>query len=517
MKKIIDRNAFVFLLVSSALLIGFAIRIIPAILIGSPINDGGLFFQMTRELQQNHYQLPLFTSYNDNQAIIPYVYPPFGFYLTAFIQSVTGIDLYQLFRFLPGILAGLTIPSMYFLASAILGDRLRAALATLFYATIPVSFISLIMGGGITRSPGIIFSLLTLGFLQRFFIKRNLKFLILTSLFASLVILTHPESAFHTLISAVLLWAFFGRDKESFFLTFISAGVAFLLTSPWWIYILQQHGLTPFLTAIQDRLHDGNALFYMLQFNLTGEPLLTITGVFAAIGLTVSLVRRNFFLPAWILVGFLTSQRAGPFISVFPIVFLAVTGLEYIIGETNPPFARLYNSRLRVYILFLLIGYNMMSALIVGMWFGNEQRLLPDERTALASISREVPKDSRFVVMTGDSAPNDPLLEWFPALSGETSLATIQGHEWTKEKSITPAFTDYQLLQTCMNTGPDCIENWAKERSLSFTYIYIRKLHLEQIGIISSNGSILQTLLRLSQDYKIVYESPTAVIFAPIQ
>ena len=47
----------------AAIALGCAIRARPVLLTDFPLNDGGLFFQMTQELQRAHYRLPAFTSY----------------------------------------------------------------------------------------------------------------------------------------------------------------------------------------------------------------------------------------------------------------------------------------------------------------------------------------------------------------------------------------------------------------------------------------------------------------------
>jgi hypothetical protein len=156
-----------------------------------------------------------------------------------------------------------------------------------------------------------------------------------------------------------------------------------------------------------------------------------------------------------------------------------------------------------------------MSGLLVGMWFGYEQRLLPDEINNLVWVAHETPRNSRFVILTGLNGPDDALSEWFPALTGRTSLATIQGHEWNPEKSITPALKDYWLLQACLNQKPDCLQQWTAKTSLQFDYIYIRKINLTKTGAVLKETGLLQTFLRTSSDFQIVYESDTAVIFAP--
>lgn len=61
------------LLLFTALLFGAVVRFWPVITNGFPLNDGGMFYTMIRDLKANHFILPQFTSYNF--ANIPFAYP----------------------------------------------------------------------------------------------------------------------------------------------------------------------------------------------------------------------------------------------------------------------------------------------------------------------------------------------------------------------------------------------------------------------------------------------------------
>lgn len=86
-------------MIAVAVLFGVAVRLGYLMRTDFPINDGGLFYTMIRDLQANGYRLPVYTSYN--QANIPYAYPPLGFYLAGGINSLFGTNLFTLLRILP--------------------------------------------------------------------------------------------------------------------------------------------------------------------------------------------------------------------------------------------------------------------------------------------------------------------------------------------------------------------------------------------------------------------------------
>jgi hypothetical protein len=65
-----NEKQLVMILLGFAFLVGGFVRLYPAIKTGFPLNDGGLFYQMIRDLQHTGFRLPLLTSYN--QLNIPF-------------------------------------------------------------------------------------------------------------------------------------------------------------------------------------------------------------------------------------------------------------------------------------------------------------------------------------------------------------------------------------------------------------------------------------------------------------
>ncbi|MGI9089849.1 MAG: hypothetical protein ACR2GG_01960 [Gemmatimonadaceae bacterium] len=153
------RNAFLAALIVTFVL-GLYLRFFLVIPADFPLNDGGLFYLMTQELQRAHYVLPAFTSYNSEH--IPFAYPPLGFYLAGFISDATGWALIDVVRVLPAVISTLTIPAFYLLSRAMLRSRLEVLAATFAFAMLQRTFGWFIMGGGLTRAPGLLFAILML-------------------------------------------------------------------------------------------------------------------------------------------------------------------------------------------------------------------------------------------------------------------------------------------------------------------------------------------------------------------
>jgi len=101
------------IIIISAILLGGWIRLNYVLSADFPLNDGGLFYTMARDLIANNFKVPLFTTYN--QANIPFAYPFLPVYCIAFLNQFFGVDLLDSLRFLPLIFNISVIPFVYFL------------------------------------------------------------------------------------------------------------------------------------------------------------------------------------------------------------------------------------------------------------------------------------------------------------------------------------------------------------------------------------------------------------------
>lgn len=508
------KNQFAGLLLMTALLFGGIIRFAAPMSAQGPVNDGGLFLQMTRDLQANHFVVPEYTTYND--ADIPFAYPPLGFYLAGFLQSVTGATLFDLFTYLPVVFSTLAILAFYFLALELTGNTLKASVAALFFAVIPKSFDWFIMGGGTVRALGQIFAFLVLLFVYRLFVTRNARNILPLSLCASLLILSHPETTFHVVFSALVFAIFFLRGRNSIIHSLIAIAVILAFTSPWWVMAIARYGFGPFQSAFGVGVTSRNvfsSLFYLFQFNLSGEAILALIAVLGLVGLVVDIRSRNLFLLTWIGLSFLVDPRAAPLASLTPIILLAVNGLDATLTGLNLPgqFADGFESKAARNILLGLVAYTFMSGIVYSMQLGNEYRVLTQERETLAWVKQNTPQGSRFLLLTGEAGLSDPLSEWFPTLTGRVSLLTAQGHEWTPQSPLIENLRSYNSAQACLKQASGCLSAW------DFDYVYIRKVRPMPEGNVEERSSILDVSLRESPNYEIIFENDVAVIYRLIR
>lgn len=503
--------------VSFAVLLGGAVRFFPVYLSHFPLNDGGLFLSMTQDILDHNFSLPVYTSYNGNA--IPFGYPPLPFYILASLQRFLHFGIIDQLHFLPALISTLAIPAFYFLSLKITNSKEKSVFAVFAYTLMPNSYLWLIMGGGISRSLGVLFAILSLLYVWEMF--RNPKFsnLLLSIVFCSLTILCHPAIASFVFISSLLIGLFYGLNKKGILYAVLTVVGILLLTSPWWITIIQRHGVSLLLIAGQT---GGFINLSIVTFFFAGAPFATIFTVIALLGLFAELVRRRFFLLVWMIVISILSVRSAEFLAVIPgsllfgsgVVWVLVPGLlsntRRLLGETQT-LAEIMQERIIKVALGVILVFALFSAMVSPFLGSSETRsLLQYDQEAMKWVSQNTPQNSQFALLTGDLEWfTDPISEWFPALSGRISVSTVQGSEWLPDHQIKKQIVRYNQLQSCAELDYSCVRSWAKDNDISFSYLYVSKRNDDDQGLSLPAINSIMT----SDQLRLVFDNPGVSIF----
>ena len=490
-----------------------------------PLNDGGLFYVMTRDLQEARYRLPVYTSYDGSS--IPFGYSPLGFYLAATLADTTPPSVLDALRLLPLLASSLSVGAFALLARTLLPSRTAVVIATFAFALVPRGFIWLIMGGGLTRSLGLLFALLALRAVCLLYRRRELRHALPAAAFAALTVLSHLETAWFLALSSGVCFLAYGRHRRGVAGSVLVAGATVLLTMPWWAVVLARHGIEPFLAARQTggTLFSGDGaglevLLALMRVDSTSEPLFPLVGMLALLGAFVSLTTRRFLLPAWWAVTVVLEARAFKTYVVVPQALLAATALvEVLLPMADRLRLRAYESRLRARLLqpsSLLLGLLTLtavgSAVTASPTLGGENAYLVslsgEERAAMDWVARETPTTSRFLVLPTSGWPTDKTLEWFPALTGRRSIVTAQGAEWLPQGAFARLVAAHDEVSSCGERQSICLDTWATKHRLSFTHVYVPKQPERQCCW------TLLTSLDNDPRYQLIYDGPGATIFA---
>lgn len=502
-------------------LIGLAIRLAPALQTEFPLNDGGLFYAMIVDLQEAHYILPTYATYNHAQ--IPFAYPPLAFYITGFLADLFHVTVLDLVRFLPALVCTLTIPVFYLLARELTDSPLQIVFGTFAFTLLPRTFAWSIMGGGITRSLGMLLAMLTMISAYRFYNGHQTRHLLNCILLGALTVLTHPEATVHTAVTALVFYLWKDRSMKGLLLSLgIAAGIL-TLTAPWWGLVISRHGIGPFLAAMkasgQDSFNPLVGLFIFFRFMFTDEAFLPLLSLLGLIGLFANLASKQTFLPAWLFILHLVEPRGGTLYMMLPLSLLIGYSLDRVILPALHPkgfeisqtdVQRALESVLRGktarYFLLFLFSYGLMSAYTTGQKIRNDFSLQTNDMQAFTWVKENTPREAEFLLITRQLPLRDTWSEWFPVLTNRHSQATVFGYEWVNDDQFGKRVESYESLQACYSKNTECLDNWNLISNSPFSYVYLwNKDNPEDMA--------LYAYLKHDSAFELVYQNDRNAIF----
>ncbi|MCC7364461.1 MAG: hypothetical protein IT303_08810 [Dehalococcoidia bacterium] len=510
----------------AAIVLGIAIRAFHVLNADFPLNDGALFYVMVRDLQANSYQLPAFTTFND--ADIPFGYPPLAMYVAAFLDDITPIGLLTWFRLLPMLATCGTVAAFALLARDLLRSRLAVVGAVLAFALIPRTFIWLLMGGGLTRSFGLLFALLALHQAYRLYAAKDRRYLPGAILLSAATVLSHVETGWFLAFSIGLFWLAYGRHRHSIVSSAALAGGTVLLTAPWWGTVLSYHGPGPFLAAQEaggsfftDAGVRRHVWLSLARVVATSEPWYPLLGTIGFVGAVISIASRRYVLAAWWVAVAVFDPRAYPTLASVPVALLAgVAAREAIFpllirmahgihaphlhfghaephanGHTNGhanghaplpataggQLASVVRSPAGVLAAASLV-FMVAGALITKGGLAGEgvylNPLREDERDLMAWAAAATPPDSRFLVAPRSSWETDRESEWFPLLANRVSVATVQGFEWIDDGGFEERQELFWDAYDCGFKTTECLDELLEDYpDAGFDYIWVPRIN----------------------------------------
>jgi hypothetical protein len=492
------------------------VRLYPLLKTNFPLVDGGMFYVMIQDLQSSHFALPAFTTYN--RANIPFAYPPLAFYITGIINNVTHLSMVSLLKWQPLITNLLIIPLFYLFAKQILNSENKAALSTLIFALTPNSYWWEIVGGGLTRALGAFFFLLSVFCAYNMYKTRKSSWILGTIVAEGLTVLSHPEWALQAVMVIFLFWFFFGRDRRGTQISLIVfVGIA-LLTSPWWLTVIQRHGPGIFLSASQAT--KSRWLFWTIPLTMgfTGEYI-PVIAVLSFCGLFLHAAKKDFLLPAWALLALFIDPRGGLPASVFPFSFLAMTTLSEGIASRLTPTQNDNSTDAWTHSFNTLVGRIFWGTFIIIFLYGAfrvsstlaMQSLSTEETKAIHWVSENTNSTDRFLILDWqENSLLSPLMEWFPALANRKSITTVQGSEWLPgEAGYKQQLELNKNVHQCLYRDVQCLN--PVNGNYDFILLSLKNLR----GYYRSISLILS--LESSEKFSLVYMTPEIKIYQVIE
>jgi hypothetical protein len=327
-----------------------------------------------------------------------------------------------------------------------------------------------------------------------------------------LLLLSSPRCAFA--YSLVLLTvAFINPRKKTFFsLAFIGI-IAALISAPWWITVIRNHGITVLLngfmlkqpTAVSNvfiNIYLTN--FYNYQLSLMAICLL---------GLFYYIIKKEFFLPVLFVLLVISGGFGVVTIPLIVIIILFSVGmlkvifpaLKYILNADTPT-KTLLPLFFTILLLILILGGSYIQN---KDFFENKYSTLKDDEKlhfeAMYWIQQNTENTSSFIVkdvIASEQKNQFWIGDWFPAVTHRKTLNTFYGNEWTNKPQLWLADLE---LSNCKDTY--CFEKVSNNYNFNYTHVYIIKY--------PENGYVISSFAN-SEDYTVIFENSKVMVFRKI-
>jgi hypothetical protein len=407
---------------------------------------------------------------------------------------------------LPPVVSLLSLVSFYILTRE-LKLELPIKVAALFaYALIPSAFMDQTEAAGLAESFGSLAMIWLVITLIRADRSRSTVAYSLVGLSWGICIVASPGSAYASFLTTMLFFALqltvHSQQKDRLPLIqcmSISAVIAILLTSPYWLTVISNHGLGVFTTSFGAQ-HDGAFLGIIsaileaiFEHGFPGAGFGYISylwGGVICIGLINLLSRRQLTLPLWFIVCF-SVPREGGWLASIPMAILAGFGIVTVF-KTLPVITQLLKPErplkrsLYLCLITLFFGglfldtQTRFQERVTGqykaeVYFDRYYDITYADIEAMEWVRNNTPSEAKFVALT-----RDQVLEWLPFIAQRTVINTPYGSEW-EPKTRKAIFRLNTQLKLCYNTA--CFYN----NALNFNnhkdiYLYIDQFHIDKFG-----------------------------------
>ncbi|MCA9392098.1 hypothetical protein KC614_02745, partial [candidate division WWE3 bacterium] len=371
-------------------------------------------------------------------------------------------------------------------------------------------------------------ALSTLAIMLQMAKRQSLRLCMLGGLFMALTILSHPEISVFLLITLGLYFVFEVKNRGILMWFLGSFVVAALLITPWFWGVYSQHGIMPFLAAI----NSGNASYWgsgpaiaLLTFDFIGYNGLYLFGGIGLLGLLIIILKKRYFFFVWPLVIAVINYRSfGHFVPIFfglyvgvGLIDVVVVGLTDWIHKQGKSWSTETIMKATVFAVYLGAIY-YVSASFMGIIprMSTYHTLDANNREAMYWVTLNTPVQSRFLVLdvwAFRNWPIDMVSEWFPYVADRSSIMTIQGREWLPDFGFSKTYTDAIQLAKCSD-DIKCFLDKLDEANLGpVDYIYIDHHALAASENVKTVVQSINEKLYQDWGYEIVYDDGTVTIW----
>ena len=467
-----------------------------------PRGDGGLFYEVIRQLADRNLHAPDTIAFNG--FAIPFAYSPGSFIGCALLAKVLAISIPRAMNLWVGAWVLAFAPLAVYTARQFGLGRFPSLVAAAVMVTLPQQIEWLGFGGGLTRAPGFALSLLTVGACWHALGSRRVRDAGIAGACAGSIALFHMEFAFLAAVTFGVLCVY--RRPSIRTLAAIGA-TAVLVTTPW-LVSLARHPLAGAHALQSASLQWGiGNVVSLLEFfgidpanvSLAGDAGLLAIGVVAftaGLGETMWLV--------WVVALFAVDQRAAFQVAHIPIGLAAgaLAARRY-----EMPMKRAVNAGVVVMLIGLLCASADRSS--------KAYRMTGAAAADLARIGKALPRRATVLVLPSlgsgavDVFAEDQTFEWFPAFAPQRSLFTYVGLEWVDRGLFNRMWQQHSKTAIrCLvkGAGPACVLASIRKADLARMplYVYVSR---------RTSGKLVAGAFDADSRFTRVLQLPTALVF----
>jgi hypothetical protein len=496
----------------SSIILGIFLRLLPHIVMGFssnlPLNNGGLYLFFSEIIAQNNFSYPtIIPFYTENG--IPFAYPPLIFYLLALIHQLLHIPLLMLFIYIPTIISIVCIVAFYFLVKELFSEESLILVSTIIFALYPPLISYSAQGLFLVHGVGTLFFIIGLILVLRWMKCNDDTLFFFIGILFGLLLLSSPRCAFAYALVLLIVAVLNPRKKTIFNLAVIGI-IAALISAPWWITVIRNHGITVLLNGFMLRQPSAvsNVFLNIYLYNFYNYQLSLMA--ICLLGLFYYIIKKEFFLPALFLLLVISGGFGVVIIPLILIIILFSVGLlkvifpalKYILNADTPT-KTLLPLFFTILLLILILGGSFIQN---RDFFEYKYSSLKDDEQlnfeAMDWIHKNTENTSTFIVkdvIASEQKNQFWIGDWFPAITHRKTLNTFYGNEWTNRPELWLADLE---LSNCKDTY--CFENVSNNYNFNYTHVYIIKY--------PENGYIISSFAD-SDDYKVIFENSKVMVF----
>ena len=443
-------------LLTFAIVVGAVIRLMPVLGSVWPLGDGGLFVSMMRDIRSAGWALPAATIYNGG---LPLAYPPLGLYFGLALAALTGASLPEVLRLAPAVLSAASVPAVWWLARGLVRDDQVAAWAAVCYALLPSAWLLAIVGGGITRMPGMICLTLALGALVRLWRRPSWALVAGAGVAMAGAILAHPEAGPCAALGALILAASRLRGRRAVAMTAAAAAITTVLVAPWLLILLSRYG-PDLLERVRGAAVVASHPIDLVAWHVAADAGLPVWSVLALLGGALAFASGRWELPTMLVAWWVLTPR-GYLLWVAPLVGV-LAGM--VLAELGGEVERRGRAR-RGVVAAVLFAVAVPPALARSAHHPS-----PAAATVAAMrwIRAGAPEGSRVAVIE----PRDgSICEWVPAVADVVSVGTYQGAEWLGAGPCWDQWQARRSLEVAAGHNGEQVRHWCDDHGVRWVLI----------------------------------------------